>query len=167
MTALDDLTLRVTALDGIGSQVPSASSVPTIFAQLNSLNTTIQQLTLTLQAQLNTIAVTITTLQGVVNQVLGVNQLNVVRNTQTAKQIHTVTSGEIAGTNIIVPLVWSTAFTDLLYTATASVVVTSGNVNSYKVNGITKTLTGATVSINVSAGVNLDTIEVDATAVHN
>jgi hypothetical protein len=46
---------RVTALDGVTSPVPSNAAVPTIEADLNGLHTTINQLTLLLQSQMNTI----------------------------------------------------------------------------------------------------------------
>jgi len=72
--SLQEIANRVTALDGIGAQIPSSSSVPTIFNDLNGLRTTINQLTLTLQAQLNEVANLVNTLQATVNQLLGLEQ---------------------------------------------------------------------------------------------
>jgi hypothetical protein len=62
---------RLTALDGITSPVPSGAAVPTIEKDLNGLHTTINQLTLTIQAQLNEIGQQLQTLQGTVNKILG------------------------------------------------------------------------------------------------
>lgn len=59
---LQDLSIRVSAIDGIGTQVPSRADIPVIQTDLNGLHTTINQLTLTLQAQLNGIAADISTL---------------------------------------------------------------------------------------------------------
>jgi hypothetical protein len=68
LTALHN---RVTALDGVGATVPSKSAMPVVQNDLNGLHTTLNQLTLALQSQLNLIATQITTLQGTVNQLLG------------------------------------------------------------------------------------------------
>ena len=62
---------RLTALDGITSPVPSAAAVPTIEADLNGIHTTIAQVTLTIQAQLNEVTQQVATLQATVNQLLG------------------------------------------------------------------------------------------------
>ncbi len=62
---------RLTALDGITSPVPSAAAVPTIEADLNGVHTTIAQVTLTIQAQLNEVTQQVATLQGTVNELLG------------------------------------------------------------------------------------------------
>src|SRR5208337_748110 len=62
---------RLTALDGITSPVPSAAAVPTIEADLNGIHTTIAQVTLTIQAQLNQVTQQVATLQGTVNELLG------------------------------------------------------------------------------------------------
>lgn len=62
---------RLTALDGITSPVPSAAAVPTIEADLNGVHTTIAQVTLTIQAQLNEVTQQVATLQGTVNEILG------------------------------------------------------------------------------------------------
>lgn len=50
---LQSVSTRLSALDGINAAVPSQASVPVIQADLNGLHTTISQLTLTIQAQLN------------------------------------------------------------------------------------------------------------------
>jgi hypothetical protein len=70
-TQVMEIFNRLTALDGIGSPVPSQMAVPTIDLDLNGLHTTINQLTLTIQAQLNTVAQQLQTLQGTVNTLLG------------------------------------------------------------------------------------------------
>lgn len=62
---------RLTALDGITSPVPSGAAVPTIEADLNGLHTTINQVTLTLQAQLNQVLQQVAVLQATVNEFLG------------------------------------------------------------------------------------------------
>lgn len=64
---------RLTALDGVGAAVPSHSAVPTIEADINGLNTTLNQLTLTIQQQLNTYITQLQTLQQTVNELLGGN----------------------------------------------------------------------------------------------
>jgi len=62
---------RLTALDGITSPVPSSAAVPTIEADLNGIHTTISQVTLTIQAQLNQVTQQVATLQGTVNEIAG------------------------------------------------------------------------------------------------
>jgi hypothetical protein len=62
---------RLTALDGITSPVPSGAAVPVIEKDLNGLRTTINQLTLTIQAQLNEVSQQLQILQGTVNKILG------------------------------------------------------------------------------------------------
>jgi len=65
------LVNRVTALDGINAATPSASAVPTIQADLNGLHTSLNQLVLTIQTQLNLVANLVTQLQGATNEILG------------------------------------------------------------------------------------------------
>lgn len=62
---------RVTALDGVTSPLPSAAAVPTLKRDLNGLRTTLNQLTLTIQAQLNEVAALVGSLQASINEVLG------------------------------------------------------------------------------------------------
>lgn len=62
---------RLTAIDGIGAAIPSSSSVPTILADLNGIHTSISQLALTVQSQLNQTTSTVNTLQGVIDTLLG------------------------------------------------------------------------------------------------
>jgi len=62
---------RLTALDGITSPIPSAAAVPTIEADLNGIHTTISQVTLTIQAQLNEVTQQVATLQATVNEIAG------------------------------------------------------------------------------------------------
>lgn len=71
------LVNRVTALDGIGASIPSASAIPAMQADLNGLHTTINQLVLTIQTQLNLVANLITQLQGTTNQLLGGSGLTI------------------------------------------------------------------------------------------
>lgn len=92
---LSQLAARVTAIDGIGSQVPSTASVPTIFNDLNGLHTTISQLTLTIQAQLNTTLTQVNAYIELVNSLLGVSGLN---GLLLASAIAAPTSAGTAGT---------------------------------------------------------------------
>jgi len=50
---------RVTALDGITSANPPAAAVPTIYADLNGLHSSLNQLVLLLQSQMNQITATL------------------------------------------------------------------------------------------------------------
>lgn len=68
---ISQLAQRVSALDGIGALSPSGAVVPTIFNDLNGLHTTISQLTLTIQSQLNTTITQVNTYVEIVNQLLG------------------------------------------------------------------------------------------------
>ena len=67
---LTTLQNRVTTLDGVGAQVPSRSTIPVMQSDLNGLHTTLNQLTLTLQAQLNTIATQVAVAQAALNALL-------------------------------------------------------------------------------------------------
>src|SRR5665213_1800193 len=58
------LANRVTAIDGITSPNPPAAAVPTIQADLNGLHTTLNQLVLLLQSQLNQVLATVSQIQG-------------------------------------------------------------------------------------------------------
>jgi len=60
---LAELAIRLTTVDGVGAAVPSSADIPTIEADLNGLHTTIQQLSLIIQSQLNTLAAQVTQLQ--------------------------------------------------------------------------------------------------------
>lgn len=71
------LVNRVTALDGISAAIPSASAVPTIQKDLNGLHTTLNQLVLTIQTQLNLVANLVTQLQGTTNELLGGSGLTI------------------------------------------------------------------------------------------
>jgi hypothetical protein len=70
-TQVNEILNRLTALDGITSPIPSGAQVPVIQKDLNGLHTTINQLTLTIQAQLNAVSQQLQTLQGTVNKILG------------------------------------------------------------------------------------------------
>lgn len=62
---------RLTALDGVTSPIPSSSAVPTIKHDLNGLHTTLAQLTLTIQAQLNEVLTQVAILQAAVDEIAG------------------------------------------------------------------------------------------------
>lgn len=110
-SSIQQLDNRLTALDGVGAQVPSQAAVPTLFAGLNGLKTTINQLTLTIQSQLNTIAQTIATLQTTVNNLLGIGGGN------QAGRVGFTTSGA-SGT---IDVLFITPFADDNYTAVVSI----------------------------------------------
>lgn len=60
---LQDLSIRLSAVDGVNTLVPSSSAIPTIYADLNGLHTTLSQLVLTLQSQWNMILGELTAIQ--------------------------------------------------------------------------------------------------------
>ncbi len=60
---LQDLSVRLSAVDGINTAVTSSASIPTINNDLNGLHTTVNQLALSLQSQLNTIYSQLTTVE--------------------------------------------------------------------------------------------------------
>lgn len=113
LTQIDN---RLTALDGVGSQVPSSAQVPVLFKGLNGLKTTINQLTLTLQAQLNEISQAIAVLQATVNNLLGISGGNAAGRTVFS------TSGTVG----FVDVLFTTSFVDDNYTATVSIESSGG-----------------------------------------
>jgi hypothetical protein len=62
---------RLTALDGVGAVVPSSAAVPVLQADMNGLRSTLNQLVLTLQSQLNAYGQQVSQLQSSVNTLLG------------------------------------------------------------------------------------------------
>jgi hypothetical protein len=108
LTQLDN---RLTALDGVGAQVPSAAQVPVLFKGLNGVHTTISQLTLTLQAQLNEVAQAISVVQNSVNNLLGIGGGNA-----AARRTFTT-----SGTTGFIDVLFTTPFVDDNYTATVSI----------------------------------------------
>jgi hypothetical protein len=108
LTQLDN---RMTALDGVGAQVPSSAQVPTVFRDLNGLHTTISQLTLTLQSQLNEVSVAVATLQASVNNLLGIGGGNA-----AARKSFTT-----AGTTGSIDISFLVPFVDDNYTASVSI----------------------------------------------
>ena len=49
---LQSISIRLSAVDGIGANPPSGAAIPTIETDLNGIHTTIDQLTLLIQSQL-------------------------------------------------------------------------------------------------------------------
>lgn len=141
MALIDDLSQRVTALDGVGAQVPSRSAVPTIYTDLNGLHGTINQLTLTIQGQLNTIAASITTLQGTVNNLLGLP----VPLLQSARAALTST-----GTTGVVDVLFPAAYADNNYTASVAIETLAADF-SVTVVGFVKKPNGAGVTVMYNA----------------
>jgi len=103
---------RLTALDGINSPIPSAAAVPTVEKDLNGIHTTINQLTLTIQAQLNAIGQQLSTLQGTVNELLPTPPTKI----QTVRQSYTVTSADVLLGYAVVPITWPIPWPDTHYT---------------------------------------------------
>jgi len=62
---------RVTEIDGIGSVVPSSADIPVVMNDLNGMHTTINQLVLQIETQLNAVNNQLLTLQSNVNDLLG------------------------------------------------------------------------------------------------
>lgn len=102
---------RVTAIDGVGAQVPSQSAVPVIATDLNGLHETINQLTLAIQTQLNTVLNQLISIQGAVNNLLGVSGGN-----QAARTAFTT-----AGTTGTIDIRFITPYPDNNYTAVVSI----------------------------------------------
>ena len=114
LTQLDN---RLTTLDGVGAQVPSSAQVPTVLRDLNGLHTTISQLTLTLQSQLNEVSASVATLQASVNNLLGIGGGNA-----AARKSFTT-----SGTTGTIDVLFLIPFVDDNYTASVSIeVATTG-----------------------------------------
>lgn len=144
---------RLTALDGVGAQVPSSASVPTIFRSINGLTTTISQLTLTIQSQMNTVAAAVATLQASVNNLLGIGGGN------AAARLAFVTTGTTGTVTVLFPV----QFADNNYTVTVSIepavstfpatVSIAGFVKRTDFAGVTVMYTATGASLNATAHV--------------
>lgn len=60
---LQDLSIRLSAVDGVGAAVPSLANIPVIQTDLNGLHTTLNQLVLTLQTQWNSLTTQLQAIQ--------------------------------------------------------------------------------------------------------
>lgn len=109
---LQDLAIRLSAVDGIGATVPSQADIPTIESDLNGLHTTINQLVLTLQTQWNTILTQLQAVQASLAVGYEAQDVRVGPITITATTLHTPIT-----VNFPAP------FADGLYTVEATVVL--------------------------------------------
>lgn len=150
-TQVMEILNRLTALDGITSPVPSGAQVPVIQKDLNGLHTTINQLTLTLQAQLNTIAQQLQTLQGTVNKILGgvpgivpISAPAVVNEALTA---YDATTGLFTQASVS-----PAGGVSSVFGRTAAVVAHSGDYNYSEIGGSTS---GINITDNSSTGISI------------
>lgn len=149
------LAARLTTLDGVGAQVPSRASVPTIFADLNALHTTINQLTLTVQAQLNTTISQVNALDALVDELLyGTN--NVSGQTLRVGPF-TVDSGYCDGPYIVN---FTNVYSDGFYTVEVSIVLNEA------ISSAPCSVGGITQQTNPGNGINVWIINNDS-IIHN
>lgn len=163
LTPLNLLTNRVTALDGITSPVPSAAAVPTIEADLNGIHTTISQVTLTLQAQLNQLMQEVAVLTALTNQLLGGAPLVI---PVTKRLSYTIQPADVLASSVNLSLIWTIPYVDLNYTCSVSVESALNQIGNYYVNAFIKYQDHIVVNIGVG-GLAGDVIVVDALAMHD
>jgi len=71
--AVTNLTARLNQVDGAGLPVTSQSELAKLKADISGLKTTVEQVTLTLESQLNTVLAQIQSLATLLNSHLGVS----------------------------------------------------------------------------------------------